>query len=91
MTNSEPFSSRIINGSWSPVADGQRNISSSESITSALDGVRTIETLSLAFADGRKRAWLHDQRVVEAETQTETGWDLELLWTARQRESFERL
>ena len=42
------------------------------------------EGLSLTFAQGRNRAWLHEAGVVEAERQTETGWDLELRWSRKQ-------
>ena len=44
--------------------------------------------LDLAFFDGRKRAWLFDQGVVETERQTETGWHLSVFWTARQQKAF---
>jgi GTP-binding protein HflX len=52
---------------------------------------RTEETLSLAFADGRKRAWLFEQGIVTHETQTEIGYDLTVFWTGLQKERFVRL
>ncbi|MBV7379573.1 GTPase HflX [Maritimibacter sp. DP4N28-5] len=48
------------------------------------------ETLSLTFAEGRKRAWLHEAGVVEAERQSETGWDLDLRWSAKQAAQFSK-
>ncbi|MGV6813309.1 MAG: GTPase HflX [Brevirhabdus sp.] len=52
---------------------------------------KTRETLMLAFSDGRKRAWLFDQGVVEDETQTETGWRVTVLWTSTQNARFNAL
>lgn len=55
----------------------------------ALDEERFPEELRLDFADGRARAWLHEAGVVEAEEAGETGLNLRLRWTARQKGSFE--
>ena len=52
---------------------------------------RSSETLSLAFKDGRKRAWLFEQEVVEGEEQSETGFSITVLWTATQKARFEKL
>jgi len=41
--------------------------------------------LRLAFDEGRKRAWLFEQGVVQSETQTEDGFVLQVEWTARQQ------
>jgi len=41
--------------------------------------------LQLAFDEGRKRAWLFEQGVVQSETQTEDGFVLQVEWTARQQ------
>ena len=69
-----------------------------EGIPSLLDAVserlseeKTARDLHLAFDDGRKRAWLHDQGVVTSETQDEAGWALSVLWTARQEKRFRDL
>ena len=35
---------------------------------------RIREELRIGFAEGRRRAWLFDQGVVESETQGEDGW-----------------
>ena len=48
-------------------------------------------TLDLPFAEGRRRAWLHDQGVVQAETQTDDGWHLSLRWTRTQEGRFREL
>jgi GTPase len=51
----------------------------------------TSETLALSFADGRKRAWLFEQDVIEGERQTETGFDVDVRWSATQKARFEGL
>jgi len=47
--------------------------------------------LHLGFSEGRKRAWLYQQGVVEDETQTEDGLDLTVTWTETQARRFEKL
>ena len=44
--------------------------------------------LTLAFADGRARAWLHEEGVVQAESQGEDGTRISVRWTARQAARF---
>ncbi|MEM6739060.1 MAG: GTPase HflX [Pseudomonadota bacterium] len=60
-------------------------------VTESLDGMRQRTTLDLGFADGKRRAWLHEHRVVESERQREAGWQLDVHWTPRQRDAFNRL
>ena len=59
-----------------------------QEIAVQLRGARHEAQLHLKFEDGRKRAWLFDQDVVREETQTEDGFDLTVLWTARQAAQF---
>jgi GTP-binding protein HflX len=47
--------------------------------------------LHLPFSEGRKRAWLHEQGVVENEEQGEDGFDLRVLWTDRQEKRFREI
>ena len=49
------------------------------------------EAPALEFADGRRRAWLHEAGVVEREEAGEDGLVLHLRWTARQKAGFEAL
>jgi GTPase len=56
-----------------------------------LDDEKTDITLTLGFAEGRKRAWLHDEGVVREEHQDDTGYRLEVRWTARQAARFAAL
>lgn len=60
-------------------------------IGAALDDERHRRTLDLRFDAGRKRAWLHEQGVVEDEVQSEGGFTLTVHWTARQEQAFRRL
>ena len=62
-----------------------------DEVSERLSGVRVEAVVELPFTDGRRRAWLHDQGVIEAEEQTETGHRLLLRWTERQRERFAAL
>lgn len=57
----------------------------------ALDEPREKDQVTLDFADGRKRAWLHEAGVVEREEAGEGGLTLHLHWTARQRAGFQAL
>ncbi len=60
-------------------------------IPDKLKDPRSEESLSLAFAEGRKRAWLFEAGVVTEEIQTESGYTLTVFWTALQKERFGRL
>ena len=53
-----------------------------------LSGQRREEEVRLGHADGRRRAWLYEQGVVEGERQTEDGSRLDVRWTERQAEAF---
>ncbi|MCG6557170.1 GTPase HflX [Ruegeria sp. 1NDH52C] len=53
-------------------------------IARALAETRSEEVLTLGFAEGKRRAWLFEQDVVQAEEQTEDGFRLTVLWTPRQ-------
>jgi GTPase len=46
---------------------------------------------SLDFSKGRAHAWLHSEGVIVSETLTDTGWDLKVSWTERQKNSFAAL
>ncbi|WP_347313618.1 GTPase HflX [Defluviimonas sp. SAOS-178_SWC] len=62
-----------------------------DAISAALDEDRHEDTLVLPFAAGRKRAWLHDAGVIQAEREGEEGHHLTVRWTARQKAVFEAL
>ena len=60
-------------------------------VTAELDRDRMQEVLHLGHEDGRRRAWLYEQGVVEAETETDDGVDLTVNWTPAQATRFSRL
>jgi len=57
-------------------------------IALTVQGVRHETVLHLDFAAGKQRAWLFRQDIVQSEAQTETGFDITVLWTARQEAQF---
>lgn len=60
-------------------------------VADVLQGSRHETDLHLGFADGKRRAWLFQQDLVQDETQTEDGFDITVLWTARQQAQFDAL
>ncbi|CUH82221.1 GTP-binding protein HflX [Tritonibacter multivorans] len=62
-----------------------------EDIATKLQGVRREEVLTLGFSQGRERAWLFKQDVVQSEDQSEEGFVLTVLWTDKQKAKFEAL
>ncbi|WP_425046318.1 GTPase HflX [Primorskyibacter sp. S87] len=60
-------------------------------VAEQLQGARHEAELVLAFSDGRRRAWLFEQEVVQNERQTEDGFEITVLWTARQEAKFNAL
>ena len=55
-----------------------------ERIEAALDVGRSRAVIEITHKEGRKRAWLYDQRVVVRETGSETGSRIEVNWTSSQ-------
>ncbi len=51
----------------------------------------TAETLHLDHADGRRRAWAYESEIVTAERRTETGLELDVVWTDRQKAAFGKI
>ncbi|EBA07295.1 GTP-binding protein HflX [Sagittula stellata E-37] len=62
-----------------------------DAVTEALGEERRTEALTLAFDEGRKRAWLFEKGLVEDERQTEDGYALTVTWSARDRARFGQL
>jgi GTP-binding protein HflX len=60
-------------------------------VEEALEGEIIEETLILPYAEGRKRAWLFERSLVEAERQGEDGFELDLRWKAKERAQFQSL
>nr|WP_226898406.1 GTPase HflX [Mangrovicoccus algicola] len=62
-----------------------------EAVAAQFQDHRHEEVLELGFGDGRRRAWLFDENVVQSETQTEEGFTLTVFWTQRQADRYRRL
>lgn len=62
-----------------------------DAITETLQGKKRSAKVHLSFADGKKRAWLYAQELVDSEEQTEDGIILSVRWTVDQEAQFERL
>ncbi|WP_248298099.1 GTPase HflX [Tabrizicola sp. YIM 78059] len=60
-------------------------------IARTLDEDRSEAVLTVPFDQGRKRAWLHEQNIVQSETETDDGWRITVRWTARQENRWQRL
>lgn len=62
-----------------------------DAISEAFDEEKTERTLAVPFSDGRRRAWLHAEGVVVAERATDTGFAVDVRWTARQEKRYRDL
>lgn len=60
-------------------------------IAEQLQGVRHEELLRLSFAEGKQRAWLFKEDLVQKEEQTDSGFDITVLWTERQKTRYQKL
>ncbi|MDG1083453.1 MAG: GTPase HflX [Planktotalea sp.] len=60
-------------------------------VEEALEGEIITETLVLPYSEGRKRAWLFERSLVEAERQGENGFELDLRWKAKDRAQFQTI
>jgi len=62
-----------------------------EAIDAALLDPQRTETLQLGFAEGKKRAWLFNENVVDQEEAVEDGYRLTVTWTEKQASQFQKL
>ena len=60
-------------------------------ISDAFSAAVTEARLQLSHDDGRRRAWLYEQGVVVREEQGENGPVLDVRWSERQRQRYDRL
>lgn len=60
-------------------------------LAEALDEPREEAVLRLGLEDGRRRAWLHQQGIVQGEEIDEAGARITVRWTGRQRAMFEAI
>jgi GTP-binding protein HflX len=59
-----------------------------DAVTETIGEEKHSESLTLPFEQGRKRAWLFEKGLVAEETQSEDGYHLTLLWSARDKARF---
>ena len=62
-----------------------------DEIAEQLQNARTETVLHLSFEDGRRRAWLFEQDVVQEESQTENGFEIRVLWSDVQKARYDAL
>lgn len=60
-------------------------------ISGVFDEEKTERLIAVPFSDGRRRAWLHAEGVVLSEEATETGFAVQVRWTARQEKRYREL
>ncbi len=60
-------------------------------LTEQLDDTRYASEVTLSFAQGRVRAWLFAQGVVDQEQQDAEGYTLQVTWTDKQKRQFRSL
>lgn len=60
-------------------------------ISATFEEEKSERSLTLGFDEGRKRAWLHAQGVVQSEQQLEQGYRIDVRWTARQELRYREL
>lgn len=62
-----------------------------EAVSARLGTDRRQEVITLGFDQGRERAWLHEQGIVEGEHQDDDGFAVTVRWTPVQSARFQRL
>ena len=62
-----------------------------QAITEKLRAAHLTEDLHLGFADGKRRAWLFKEGVVDEEQTTDDGYILTVTWTQVQRDRFQKI
>jgi GTP-binding protein HflX len=60
-------------------------------ISKALTPDLHFETLNVPYGNGKGRAWLFEEGVIEEESADETGYIFQVKWTARQAKKFRTL
>lgn len=62
-----------------------------DAISAAFDQIKTEADLTLGFDQGRAHAWLHAQGLVQTEAAHDAGWQVHVLWSARDEARFKTL
>jgi GTPase len=62
-----------------------------DAVSVAFEEEKSEHIVALTFAEGKRRAWLHSEGLVLLETQDDAGWQITVLWTARQEKRYRDL
>ena len=62
-----------------------------DAIEEALSKGLKTEAVTVSHSEGRKRAWLFEQGLVQEERATEDGWTLKVTWSEAQAARFARM
>ena len=62
-----------------------------QEIAQRLQADTMVETVTLPFSEGKARAWLFAENVIEAEDQTDEGYEITVKWSAKQAAQFKKL
>ncbi len=62
-----------------------------ERVEAASDAGRSRAVIEITHGEGRKRAWLYDQRIVVGEVESDAGSRIEVNWTPSQSSRYSRL
>ncbi|MDP4031650.1 MAG: GTPase HflX [Pseudorhodobacter sp.] len=62
-----------------------------DAVSLAFDEDKTERHLTLGYSEGHRRAWLHAEGLVLAETQGKDGWQIDVRWTARQQKRYREI
>ncbi len=62
-----------------------------DAVSEGLKDPRQDETILIAFDEGRKRAWLFDRGLVADESETDEGWQIDVSWSQKQRDRYQKL
>jgi GTP-binding protein HflX len=62
-----------------------------DAVSHAFEEEKSEHVVALTFAEGKRRAWLHAEGLVLLETQDDAGWQITVLWTARQENRYRDL
>ncbi len=62
-----------------------------EAISSFFEEEKIRREFTIPYADGKKRAWLFEQQILESEEATENGYEVVVLWTPRQEKEYREM
>jgi GTP-binding protein HflX len=70
---------------------GEGTASLLDAVSNAFEEQKSEREIALTFREGKRHAWLHGEGVVMQETAGDEGWQITVLWTARQEKRYRDL